>query len=818
MSQRHPFAVIAGVVTVMAAFPLTQIFSEFTWLVYVALAVAVVVGAAMLVRTVRGPVWTQVLAMMGALLLFLTALFPSGHEFLRLIPTAATFRHFNDLMALAGEQIRTEAVPVPDHSDGALLLITTFGIGLVAVVIDFVAVGLRRPALAGLPMLAIYSVPVAVIPGNINFLSFLVPAAGYLWLLMSDSVDRVRRFGRRFTGEGRDVELWEPSPLSSAGRRLGLVGIVTAIVLPLAVPNMSAGILQRFNGPGNGPGPGPGYGVQAVVDLNTMLVQNLHNEQVLEMVDVTTDDPNPGYLRFGEADQLKPDGFANIAPTGGDPVTHGINGPIVPATQGITSTRYTATITPSYFNMPLAPIFQSLVSLTGLDANWSYDVGTDQVFSRSGTVLGKTYKIEYSRINYTVEALQKAGPIRPDDPGLRALMQPVSDERVGSLVNELTQGKTGEYNIVRALYDYFGPSHGFVYSLTAPAGNSGNALIDFLNQKKGFCVQYATALAMLVRTAHFPARVAFGFTRGTGRQNGTYKLTNLNLHAWTEVFFPNIGWVPFDATPSSSIAGSNPTVWSPDLTNPTSTEQNDPSELAPKGTGDNPSAAPEPVAGGQNAGRTSAFVDPWVIGGVLVTVLVVVLLVAPAAARRRLRRRRRSRAMVDPDSGVMVAIGDSDLRQGSGPVEDLAVVVSARADAHAAWAELMDTLVDFDVPVDASETPRGTATRLQTLPAFSMDAQDATGVLARAEERARYARTPLRPDGLDASLLTIRGALADRATRRQRILAALMPRSVTLRWRSNWVGLLNRGIRIAALVRDRVSVVDPRRVLAGRAR
>ena len=44
-------------------------------------------------------------------------------------------------------------------------------------------------------------------------LPFGFAAAGYLWLLVTDSVDRVRRFGRRFTGEGRDVDLWEPSPL-----------------------------------------------------------------------------------------------------------------------------------------------------------------------------------------------------------------------------------------------------------------------------------------------------------------------------------------------------------------------------------------------------------------------------------------------------------------------------------------------------------------------------------------------------------------------------------------------------------------------------
>jgi transglutaminase-like putative cysteine protease len=821
MNQRHSFAVVAGVVTIMASFPLTEIFRTFTWMIYAAFAVIVIVGVAMLVRTARGPVWTQVLAMMAGLLVFMTAVFPSGHEFLRLIPTGSTFRHFNDLLVLAGDQVRSEAVPVPDHSDGALLLLTTIGIGLVAIVIDLVAVGLRRPALAGLPMLAIYSVPVAVIPGNVNFLVFLVPAVGYLWLLITDSVDRVRRFGRRFTGEGRDVELWEPSPLSSAGRRLGVVGIVAAIVLPLALPNMSAGILQRFNGPGSGPGVGSGTGpVQAVVDLNAMLVANLHLDQVIDMVDFQTDDPDPGYLRFGVADQLKPDGFGNIAPTSGDPVSDGINAPDVPNVEGISGIKYTAKITPVGFNMQLAPVFQELTAVAGLDQSWSYDTGTAQLFTKSSTIQSKTYNIEYVHLTYTVAALRKAAPIRGDDSGLQLLSHPISEPKIQDIVRGLIAGKTTEYDKVRALYDYFSPGNGFQYSLDAPAGHSGNALVDFLNQKKGFCVQYATALAMLVRTAGFPARVAFGFTRGTRiKENGSFKLTNLNLHAWTEVFFPNIGWVPFDATPADSITGSNPTVWAPNLANPSSTDNNAPDPNAPKATGGPGDDQPAPQPTGSGAGGVKAAIaDPWVVGGVLLLLALIVVFVAPAVQRRTLRRRRRTRTGPQPDSGVMVAVPDVDLPQGPGLVQDPAIVAAARADAHAAWEELLDTMVDFDVLVDPSETPRTTASRLSGLPAFGRDAQDATVVLARAEERARYARMPLRSDRLDAALLTVRGALIERATRRQRLLAVFMPRSVTNRWRSDWIALVNRGIRAAARVRDSVSVIDPRRILASRAR
>ena len=125
--------------------------------------------------------------------------------------------------------MQSQGIPVQD--DDSLLFLTMLGVGVVAIIVDVCAVGLRRPALAGLPMLAIYSVPVAVHYGSVPVLAFVIGSSGYLWLLVTDNVDRVRRFGRRFTGDGRDIDVWEPSPPAAAGRRLAVVGVlVTGII------------------------------------------------------------------------------------------------------------------------------------------------------------------------------------------------------------------------------------------------------------------------------------------------------------------------------------------------------------------------------------------------------------------------------------------------------------------------------------------------------------------------------------------------------------------------------------------------------------
>jgi len=813
MSQRHPLAMVAGAATLLAAFPLTTVYASFTWLFYTVIAVAVVVGTAMLVRTARGPVWAQVLAMMASLLLYLTLVFPSGEEIGRLIPTAATFRHFNELLVLAGQQIRDEAVPVPDL-DG-LLLLTTAGVGLVAVLVDLAAVGIRRPALAGLPMLAIYSVPVAVLPEGLSVLPFGFAAAGYLWLLVSDSVDRVRRFGRRFTGEGRDVDLWEPSPLSAAGRRLGVVGVVIAMLLPLALPGMTSGLLDRFGGGGlgGGVGDGPG-GPGAAVNLTAMLKDNLVRDKAFDMVRVSTTDPTPYYLRFGIADQVTKDGFVSRAPASGTGVNHGLPEYVAPDIPGVQSQRYVAQIETVNFDMRLAPVYQQLVRTEGLDASWFFDASTNQVFSRRSSVTGKTYKFEFVRASFSQAALRTAEQIPPTDTGARELTAVPPVQEVSELVADLTEGKTTEYDKVRAIYDHFDPRKGFTYSLVTEPGTSGNAIVDFLAAKKGFCVQYAAAMAWLVRAAGYPARVAFGFTRGSGAQGGVYTLTNYNLHAWTEVLFPGFGWIPFDPTPSGSVLGSVPSPWAPDPTNPGAGGDEPPDVANPTAgpTGSiGPGGLPTDPGEGTIPGTGGPVINTWWLVGAAVLAFAVALMLTPALRRRRLRRLRRARA-----DEVIVLGEDGQTAAGEAPpkiILDAAAMATARRDAHNAWAELLDTMVDFDVPVDPAETPRATADRLGDLPALAPPARGHAGLLASAEERARYARMPLPPDGLNEAVRATRAGFAERATRRQRLTAALMPRSVVLRWRAGWVGWVSRTVGAAGRAREALVLVSPRRLL-----
>lgn len=814
MTQRKLGFVAAGA-TLLAAAPLSAIFERSTWLIQATIAVAAVAGAALLTRLIRAPLWGQVLGMMAGLLLALTWMFPGGTELIAFLPTPAILAHFADLFGASLQDMQSYGVKVPDTEP--LLFITVLGIGAVAVLVDVLTVGLRRPALAGLPMLAIYSVPVAIYMDSVPAVPFIIGAAGYLWLLVADNVDRVRRYGRRFTGDGRDVDVWEASPLAAAGRRLAVVGVALAVLVPLAVPGMTGGLLDSFNsGTGNG-GSGQG-GRSGRIDLFAALSGQLNQSEVADLVKVSTDEPDPFYLRFGVADELRPDGF-RVRNLAGRPANRDLPDPAERARQGVEQKRYWATVEVTRsLTMPLLPVYAEPVSTRDLNGNWFYDPNLQIIFSNRDNSRGKRYSFEYVRSTYTPALLRQAPSLQADHPVRRQQTVTPAVREVDELVTRLIRGKRTDYDKVRAIYDYFSSQNGFSYRLSTEGGTSGQDIVDFLTNKVGFCQQYAAAMAWLVRASGIPARVAFGFTNGSNQQDNTYVLTNRNLHAWTEVYFDRVGWVPFDATPAYGVPGSTRSSWAPDTEAPEPTTPSTDSPTAPDGA-DAPGgplargsvdrgadAGFNPITGARNE---QAPVWPWWTVGTL-----ALLLTAPALRRTTLRRRRSARVTATPVGAVVgPATGPAS---GGQPVVFGCDADRARQKAHDAWDELLDTLVDFRVPVDRTETPRATAARLIRDALTDDRATTAVRLLGRVEERARYARDPLTGGELHPALRAVRGALASRSDRRTRFLAATLPPSVLLSWRTTIADRSSRLATATGRVRQRLLRWSPRRLLASR--
>ncbi|MCE7792594.1 transglutaminase domain-containing protein [Salipaludibacillus sp. CUR1] len=128
-------------------------------------------------------------------------------------------------------------------------------------------------------------------------------------------------------------------------------------------------------------------------------------------------------------------------------------------------------------------------------------------------------------------------------------------ERVADLAEEIVEDEENRYDKVKAVEQYFSES-GFTYQTQdVPMPEEDEDYVDqFLFETQvGYCDNYSTSMAVLLRTLDIPARWVKGFTSGEEIEEledgrSVYEVANGNAHSWVEVYFPEVGWVPFEPT------------------------------------------------------------------------------------------------------------------------------------------------------------------------------------------------------------------------------------------------------------------------------
>ncbi len=117
------------------------------------------------------------------------------------------------------------------------------------------------------------------------------------------------------------------------------------------------------------------------------------------------------------------------------------------------------------------------------------------------------------------------------------------------------------YDKVMAVIDYLKDNYTYTLSPRQPSDDKLNPVQAFLlDTREGYCVQFATAAALMLRTLGVPTRYCEGFIASEfildkaenlkgneGRYTAT--VTDYNAHAWIEVYVNNIGWLTFETTP-----------------------------------------------------------------------------------------------------------------------------------------------------------------------------------------------------------------------------------------------------------------------------
>ena len=763
----HRRTIAAAAATILTSISLYPVFIGTAWFWAGAGAVLAVAGAATLTRLRRLPVLVCVVGTLAGLLLYLNLVFSNGRSWGHLLPTATSLRLLWDLAGQGFHESSKYAPPVPALS--GMVLLAAAGIGIIAVLTDLIAVRLGSAALAGLPLLLLFTEPFTLSISRDALgttVAFCAATAGYLWMLSSEGRDRIREWEHK-NPDPRQMP--DTTAVAAAGRRVGAASVAVALCVPLIIPGLHVTRLFGSGQPGiGGHGPGAGSGA-GFPDPNTQMSNELHTTQTQLEFSYTSTAINPQYFQVYVLDNLTASEGWKIF---GQPSILATVNPQLPAAPGLaTSTsnsfaRVTTHVTLSgsvpqdQYNALPVPYPATAVTAAG---SLQADRSSLMVFDNGQRLAGLQLLGEEPRRGTGREGPQRRrrralGQHQLLHAGPRALPGAARPRTVGG------EGSRGEDGV---------PGRGRAPGLAV----SGRRLPVHAERADGHQRERAGELprahearilpAVLLRhgragpAARHPGagRDRLHLRDAGGRQRVGRHLARRARLAGTVL--PGLRLAQVRADPCGRGArpgyGDRPGVHAQH-------------ERHPAGVLGR-------VAAGRHVGNVRRRVEPQ-----------------PGTQergppdRRRQRRRRCPRRRGEPVGGARVlrprAGGDRGRRAWRCPAAGQAAALAgarARADdarAHAAWRELRDDLVDYRVGYLPSQSPRTVAARTASTLELAPPAAAALGRIAMAEERARYAARADSGAGLRADSAAVRRAVAAAVPRWTRWRARLLPTSV----------------------------------------
>jgi len=744
-------AVTAAAASLVAALTLLPLIKDMSWLFPAAVMILTVLVTGVVVRALARGWWPAVIGLQTLMVFLATVVLFARSE---LADPPGAIRTLGQTLQAGLEVTQSQSPPV-DAARGIILL-AACGTGLVALSVDALAASFRQPALAGLPLLALYCVPAALLDEGLPWYLFLLAAVGFLLLLSADAGDRVRAWGRVLASSGqRAARPGGSTGLARGGRIVAAVAVVLAVAVPTVVP----GLDNRFLG---SPGDGEGAGGNVITRINPILDmrRDLNDSADTKLLQYTTTVSDPDPLRIVTDDEYNGTTWqpsdTSIPRT--DNISNGL--PDAPGlTAQVDAQDAAATIQIYQLRETYLPLPYPTTSISGLDGEWLYDPDTLNVIGNNTDTTQASYSVDFLDLSPTAQQLADAGDA-PDDIVEKYTQLPDDLPAVIERRARQVAGTGTAYEQAVRLQDWFRTDGGFTYDETAPENENGDgsaaAIVDFLKQKVGYCVHFASTMAVMARQLGIPARVAVGFLPGDLQDDSTRVITSRDAHAWPELYFEGVGWVRFEPTPRAGEAAPEWTLpeGSSDGSS-SSTDDKTSTTTSPKaaeneqgGASESASATPEATATEQTQGTGGLAVPRPVLILLLVLLIAATVprLASTIASRRRWRRARTPAGL-----------------------------------AAAAWDDLRFRLSDLGVRWAASWTPRAVRQRLVDDYELAPDQIAALDRLVAEVEDAFYAP----PTGQAARSAAERrddvglvvGAVAGRKPARTRRRAQLWPGS-----------------------------------------
>jgi len=714
------------------------------WLVLLIVASVVLAGAAGLRRAGVPPAIVPLLST-GVLVVVLTLFFGGGTGLLWLVPTGDTLARFTELATAGVRSIQVQGTPA-EVLDGILFLLAG-GVGLLAILMDLLAIGLRRPALAGIPALVPLAVPGFVVSTGADWITLAATATAYLLLLRIDVHLRGLQVNRQAGGRG-------PGITGTAGAvrgaiAIGAIGIVGSLVFSFSAPVISGGAF------GSRPNSALfSRGVSPMIDLG----QDLRRPQAGPALHYRTTATDKPYLAILTLDDIKGTSWLPRPSEVDEDLTVDSIATPPGLSEQVDRTEVSTIVTIDGVDTDKLPVPVPATRVDGLTGSWYWNDDTRAISTTDSTTFGQRYSVTSLELQPTREQLREAGgryPVSIEPSLFLPMGTPVS---IGDTARAVSEGTDSTYDAAVAIQDYL-RGNDFAYDTEAPVedgydGGGADVIATFLDVKRGYCVHFASAMALMSRSLGIPARVTLGYlpgTRTTTVINGLnrYDVDTDDLHAWPELYFVGVGWVPFEPTPGR---GSVPEYAQPESTTASGAPSAGEAPSVVPRANDNPGLENGPLD--SMAAREDELPDTLARIG-LVAGFVLILLLTPGALRLARRRRRRR------------------------------LLAANRAGAVLAWRELADTAVDQGLTVYDTLTARELADsiRARVAVAGSAEAREALDRLLVATEQAHYARRQGPAANQGAALLDdldlLLAALRQSSGMAQRARALVLPASLT---------------------------------------
>lgn len=718
VAERRESALAIALLSACAAFialwPYASVIAPGTWsLTGIAVVIVITVtGAAAryLGARRRGrDTWALLAQGIVAVCALTTLLLPQTAA-LGIIPTGSTLRALPPLTAQAFEQVQFGTAPLQDTL--ALRTVIAIGFAVITIILDHL-IAQRLALFAVILVAAVGTTPMIISLGDANIPWFVLLAILTLFLLRH-STRQDRRRPRRAS--------------SAVAFGVGAAAIVTALVVTPALPVSASWI---------------GAGTAVQLNPSLRLGDDLRRPVPADVITLATTAAAAPYLRIATLSGF--DGRVWDSDEGDtQPLSEGFGegewADDVAAEERRTSIRVVG-VSSSWLPVPYPA-----TKIAGISSGWEIMPGNRTVVSETRDAAGEDYTVTAASVQPTLEQIRASttalgpGDARaPDD-----LPQVIAET-----AREVTAQAGNDYDRLIALQAWFRSE--FTYSLEAPVdggfdGTGVDAVAEFLDVQSGYCIHFAGAFALMAQSLDLPVRIVVGYLPGrlADEKRGdefVYVVSSDQLHAWPEVRFEGIGWVPFEPTASLGVpTGFQPaSVEGGSTTGPASPAPSAAPSTAPTNGPERDDALDDSSAAG---GGALQRLDPTPVLLVAAGVLFVLLL--PALIRLVVRMRRRSRARA--------------------------------GDAVVAWRELRATLTDLGLPVSDADSPRARGTALIERGADAA----AVHTLVDAVERASYAQDTAHSGDLAGALALVSADLHRVVDVRSRAGALLLPRSLFL--------------------------------------